>query len=261
MVAPASPTTLPAAVAAGTLSPEAAGLLWSLVAAGRPVLVAGGGPREARVALLGALGQIRPGGTVWSGDLDQVPDAGAGTEAGPGGPLPPSTRHAAVVRRYLLLARDGKVVGATIGAPDLEAVFARLASPPLSLDRDELGHLGIVVILGASPDPPARVAAIHWVRPVARDAHDHVQRPPPAVLGALDARTGRWEDFAWAVMPDLAAGIGRRAAELEAERDARGAFLAGLAASGIVEPDAVAGALAALTGSAGARSDDPRSAR
>jgi hypothetical protein len=90
---------------------------------------------------------------------------------------------------------------------------------------------------------PGRVVAVHWVRPVARDSHDHVQRLPPAVLGARDARDGGWEDFSWGVLPDLAARIGRRAGELEAERDARATFLADLAATATIEPTAVAAAL------------------
>ncbi len=69
--------------------------------------------------------------------------------------------------------------------------------------------------------PDGLVASVHWVRPLARDTHGHVQRLGPAVLAARDPRTGRLEHFAWGVMPELAIRLGRKAGDLEADAQTR----------------------------------------
>ena len=70
-----------------------------------------------------------------------------------------------------------------------------------------------------------RVVAAHYVRPIARDEHGHVQRLGPAVLATWDAGTDRFEQFGWGVNPELARRVGRRAGDFELEVDRRAGLL------------------------------------
>ena len=73
---------------------------------------------------------------------------------------------------------------ATIHADSLEEVFNELHRAPVALTDDELSRLGLVIVLRAVSPPPGdsvpgmlrRVVAVHYVRPVARDQHGHIQR-------------------------------------------------------------------------------------
>jgi hypothetical protein len=82
--------------------------------------------------------------------------------------------------------------------------------------------------MAARPRGRLRVVAAHYVRPLARDAHGHQQRLPPAVLATWDERLGRFEHFAWGVLPEIAARLGRRAGDLERDLHHRRDDLAGL---------------------------------
>jgi hypothetical protein len=88
------------------------------------------------------------------------------------------------------------------------------------------------------------VAAAHYVRPVARDEHGHVQRLGPAVLATWDPGTDRFEHFAWGVVPELAIRIGRKPGDFELEVDRRREYLSGLAAAGVIDVDAIRSAIA-----------------
>jgi hypothetical protein len=111
------------------------------------------------------------------------------------------------------------------------------------MSDDELTFLGCVLVLGPSTDVPSpgplRVIAAHYARPLARDAHGHQQRLPPAVLATWDARAGRYEHFSWGVLPEIAARLGRKAGDLEADLHHRRDDLAGLAKAGVVSLDEV----------------------
>jgi hypothetical protein len=221
-----------------------AGLLWALVEARMPFVVAGppGSDRERlRDLLLGllpastAVQEVRPGHTGsgespgTEGVVPMVlvsPDL-ATAESSTSALGPPETR--AVVRA--VAAGDG--LAATIEADSLEAALDLLGRPPISLGPDELSQLGLVLVLAPASDaetsgpeattasPPARIAAAHWMRPVVRDAHGHVQRLGPAVLATWDERRGEWEHFAWGVMPELAMRVGRRPGDLDVDVAAR----------------------------------------
>lgn len=80
---------------------------------------------------------------------------------------------------------------------------------------DEPARLGVVLVVGR------RVTAAHWVRPPIRDGAGHVRAQGPAVLAVWDERAGRFEHFAWGVIPELAAAIGRKAGDLEADVESR----------------------------------------
>ncbi len=120
------------------------------------------------------------------------------------------------VRALLRAASLGAGFAATIEAASLEDVFDRLR-PAADLSDDELSYLGVVVVL----DRDGRVAAAHHVRPIALDAHGHVQRLGPAVLAARDDATDRLEHFAWGVLPELASRIRWKPGDLELEIDRR----------------------------------------
>jgi hypothetical protein len=171
----------------GVLDAELAGLLAVLVDRGLPLVVAGpGAPARTLLATL------RDGETV--------------TLADPGDPDPRTTARALLHR-----AGEGLPTIAVIDAASLEGLYARLRAAPIGLTDDDLTGLGIVVVLGEGD----RVAAAHWVRPLARDVHGHLQRLGPAVLAARDSRTGQLEHYAWGVIPELAIRLGTTAVELE----------------------------------------------
>jgi hypothetical protein len=260
-------SSLPTAIDAGVLDAELAGLLWALIEARMPVIVAGP-TRPEREALLDALVgllppttevlRVDPTGDVLAGLPDTADERHVvlrpldlvGAADSPSGLDPVATR--ACVRAVAV----GHGLAASIEADSLEAVLERLGGPPVRAGADELSWLGLVVVLGV-PDPAdadpgdqgrgavrERVVAAHWLRPVARDAHGHLQRLGPAVLATWDAAAGRWAHFAWGVLPELAMRIGRRPGDLDLDVAARSDLLGELHRSRV--PEAVA--LAALAG-------------
>jgi hypothetical protein len=90
-----------------------------------------------------------------------------------------------------------------------------------------------------------RVAAAHYVRPVVRDQHGHLQRLGPAVLATWDDAADAFEHFGWGITPELARRVGRRAGDFEIEVDRRREHLEGLAAGGVTEPVAARTAIRA----------------
>lgn len=149
----------------------------------------------------------------------------------------------------------GASMAATTEGDRLEDVLGRLAAWPVAAIDDELTRLGIVLIVSseaaatgdaeaadgaAAASPPAataatagpqgcRVVAAHYLRPVQRDVHGHVQRLAPAVLATWAGREGRFEHFAWGVVDELAGRTGRRPLEFEQEQARRSGYLAHLA--------------------------------
>jgi len=271
------------------LDAELGALLWLLVEARTPLVVAAEGRGTGKTTLLTALLEFLPSqarAIPLAGaleDFDWLPEA---PELGWRGPTdrrprrdqagrPGATATATAASDVLLVAELsdhlptytwgpqariavralslGYGLAATIHGDRLEDVFDRLRSAPVRLSDDELSLLGVVLVLRRvePPDhgePRRRVVAAHYVRPVARDEHGHVQRLPPAVLAAYEPRRDELEHFAWGVMPELAARLGRRAGDLEAEQARRAHFLSGLVTAGIVEPSAVSLAIAGYRG-------------
>jgi hypothetical protein len=144
----------------------------------------------------------------------------------------------------------GYGMAATMTGDRLEDVLGRLRAAPVSADDDELARLGVVLAMRrvepapGERSPRRRVAAAHYLRPVVRDAHGHVQRMPPAVLAAYEPRTDRLEHFAWGIVGDLAGRCGLRPVDFEREQARRASYLAGLVAAGMSDPDAVRTAIA-----------------
>lgn len=172
-------------IAAGTLDPDLAAVLWLLAEGGVPIVVAGA-PGTGRAALLAAFREL--------------------AAARPRAP----SRLPAVV--------EGR---------SLEEVYAHLARPPLEAGEDELRGLGAVVILDVVSPGRRRVVAAHYVRPLERDGHGHVQRRPPALLAAWDGARDAFDDYAWGIVTELAERVGREPADFERERARRATLLAG----------------------------------
>ncbi|HEX5828580.1 MAG TPA: hypothetical protein VFY23_13730 [Candidatus Limnocylindrales bacterium] len=235
-------------VAEGTLDAELASLLALLVGAGVPVVVAGPvGP--ARALVVDAAAELLPPDVrvvELAGPAEEFEWLPEATELGwrrEHNVVPASGRDAtsrASAGTTVLVVRDlaGEGPGATAGArarlvvrslsvgygllaemdgPDLEAVLNRLATPDIGTDEDERSRLGAVLAVADVAAGP-RVLAAHYVRPLARDQHGHLQRMPPAVLATWSMGADAFDHFAWGVIPELAARIGLRPLELEREQ-------------------------------------------
>ncbi len=218
---PSAGPSLVELIARGILDAELAALVWLLVEGRVPVLVAVPAGRIAPGSqlLVGLLSSIRP---------DTDPEA-------LGAPIT-AVGASSLVR--------GRRAGGVIESGSLGEVRQRLGRGPLPLTDDQLTFLGCVLVLGeagaaAGARGRLRVTAAHYVRPLARDAHGHSQRLDPAVLATWDERLERYEHFAWGVLPEIAARLGRRAGDLEADLHHRRDDLAGLAKAGVTALDEV----------------------
>jgi len=106
----------------------------------------------------------------------------------------------------------------------LEDALNTLHAPAIGTDADERSRLGVVLAV-AEAGGSSRVTAAHYVRPIALDTHGHVQRLAPAILATWNSGTGRWDHFAWGVLPDIAGRLGISTTELEREQARRAAAL------------------------------------
>ncbi len=197
-----------------------------------------GGPTEDFAWLAGAesLGWVR----TTEAAPTAVDPAAAVILAGEIGPQPPADTTGDRARLVVRALGRGFGLAATMEATRLEDVLAGLRRRPIQLTDDELTNLGIVLILGADTAEsgwPPRIAAAHYLRPLARDVHGHPQRLPPAVLATWDPAADRFEHFAWGIAAELAGRTGRRTGDLELEQDRRAAVLTGLAAHDPAGPD------------------------
>ena len=141
----------------------------------------------------------------------------------------------------------GYGLGATVAAGSLEEVLARLRRPDLGLSDDEASHLGVVLVARLAEGADGglrRIAAAHYLRPLARDQGGHLRRRAPAVLATWDERRDAFEHFAWGIVPELAERVGCRAGDFESEQARRAEYLTVLAGAAIVDAEAVRSALA-----------------
>ncbi|HEY3335020.1 MAG TPA: hypothetical protein VGK16_07245 [Candidatus Limnocylindrales bacterium] len=250
-----TPARIVALVRGGTLDAELAALLWLLIEARLPAIVAGAsdGPRDDLVAALCELLQADARVIELAGDAEEFEWLPEATELGwrREHPVVPaasrdatpraSSSTAVVVARHLagtgpaatrgprarLVVRAlslGYGLVAGMDAADLEGVFDMLAAAPVGSDEDERSRLGVVLACATVAAGP-RVLAAHYVRPVSRDQHGHVQRLPPAVLATWNMVADTFDHFAWGVLPELAARIGVRPLDLEREQARRAAAL------------------------------------
>jgi hypothetical protein len=266
---PPLPRSITELIAAGTLDAELAATIWLLVEGRVPVVVAGDGQGVGKSTLLGALLDFLPPDihVVELRGLDEtfdwLPQASElgwpGVPARPvGAPVRPETTvilaaelsdHTPAytwgesARVAVRAAALGYGLAATIHGDSLDDVLAGLRGAPVLLSEDELSRLGVVVVLRRVDRDRRRVVAAHYLRPVARDAHGHVQRLGPAVLATWDSTTDRFEQFGWGVTPELASRVGRRAGDFELEWADRRAFLDDLVARGVTDVSEVRAAI------------------
>jgi hypothetical protein len=269
---PPTPRSIVELIRAGTLDAELAALLWVLIEGRVPLVVAAAAPGAGKTTLLDAVLAFQaPGvrtvelaGAMETFDwLPQAPELGWRRPATPAldhhdPPIRPddtvllipelsdhlpSYTWGAEARIAIRAAAIGYGLAATIHADSLDDVFEQLRRPPIGLVDDELSRLGIVLILRPVGDGLRRVVAAHYIRPVSRDEHGHVQRLGPAVLTTWDPDHDRFEHFAWGITPELALRVDRRPGDFEIEVDRRRDYLAGLAEAGIVEVEAVRAAI------------------
>ncbi len=248
------------------LDADLAALVWLLVEATVPVVVAAPAPRAADRVRAALLDLVAPdaGIVVLAGAAESfawMPEAqelgwhaeqrGSGppvaaspapvavrrpgstvmvADLEPGPNEPEDTRRGTWGEQALVAIRAlsiGYGMLATTRGRRLEDVLSGLAALPVGAMDDELTRLGLVLILAPTDDGLMRVTAAHYLRPVARDAEGHVHRFAPAVLATWDATAGRFEHFSWAITDELAGRIGISTADLEREQARRAGLLAG----------------------------------
>ena len=254
----------------GTLDVELAAQLWLLVEARVPIIVAAEAHGTGSSTVLGALVDLLPPAVrvvelagvdetfAWLPQASELGWPGVARPLAVGEPVraettvllaselsdrPPTGTWGVAARIAVRAASIGYGLAATIHADSLDHVFEALRQPPVRLADDELSHLGVVLIVRRVEGDRRRVAAAHYVRPVARDQHGHLQRLRPAVLATWDPATDAFEHFGWGITPELARRIGCRAGDLEIELGRRRDYLAALVAARVTVPDA---ALAAI---------------
>ncbi|MFN8631513.1 MAG: hypothetical protein U0838_14705 [Chloroflexota bacterium] len=213
---------------------EFAALLSMTIAGGIPVVVTGAAGEERQV-VRDALVSLWPADAPvvrLSGpdeDFAWMPQAGelgwrsthSTTDGKPGAAMIAEFEPGVVWGEAAHLAIRALTAGysllATATGSSLDDALARLAAPPVLAIDDELTRLGVVLVLGDD----GRLAIAHYLRPVARDPGGHVQRLPPASLAAWNAKTTRFDHFAWGVVGELAGRTGRRPLAFEREQALR----------------------------------------
>ncbi len=250
-------------IGSGTLDAELAAQLWLLVEARVPIVVAAEDQGVGKSTMLGALLDFLPPDVrvvelagedetfEWLPQASELGWPGTAHASPDADPVRPDTTvllalelsdhtpaytWGEAARIAVRAASIGYGLAATIHADSLDEVFDRLRRPPVRLADDELSHLGVVLVLRRLDDSRRRVVAAHYVRPVARDVHSHVQRLGPAVLATWNPEADAFEHFGWGVIPELARRVGRRAGDFEIEVDRRREHLDRLVASGITAP-------------------------
>lgn len=198
------PLSILALLRTGVLGPGLAGLAWLLVEGGVPVVVIGSAGSAERSAMAGALVSIDPARAFVVLDADV---------------------EAPTLARLSALLRGGAGVGITLAAADLPAAMERLRGEAGGLPDDAIRRLGTVFALDGTSRGP-RCSIVHYLRPTERDGQGHVQRRPPAILAAWDETAGSYEDYAWAVTPELADRVDRSQADFEERLRDRAAMLA-----------------------------------
>ncbi len=259
--APSPPRSIVELVRAGIVDSELAATVWVLVDGRVPVIVAGDPAAPAAERIVDALlalvdpsvTAIDVAGTDETFDwLPQAPDLGwrrsvaspptrTGSPVTPGSvvlvardltPTPITHEAGEVARIAVRAATIGYCLLGIVDADGLDTVFATLRRPPIAVTDDELSRLGVVLVLEREPAGAAPVVTVaHYVRPVVRDEHGHVQRLGPAVLAAWDPAHARFEHFGWGITPELAHRVGRKAGDFEIDVDRRRALIEAAAAA------------------------------
>lgn len=263
---PPEPRSIVELIRTGTLDAELAATLWLLVEGRVPIIVAGEAQGAGKSTLLGALLHFRPGGVrlvelagqdedfAWLPQASELGWPGVARAVEGAAPVRPHDTVLLVnelsddlpaytwglaARVAVRAASIGYGLAATINGDALDDVFEALRLPPVGLVDDELSHLGVVLVIRRVDRERRRVVVAHYVRPIVRDGHGHLQRLGPAVLATWDPTEDAFEHFGWGVTPELALRVGRRAGDFEIESERRRAHLERLVQAGITGPGEV----------------------
>jgi type IV secretory pathway ATPase VirB11/archaellum biosynthesis ATPase len=268
---PPEPRSIVELIGSGVLDAELAATLWLLVEGQVPIVVAAEAQHVGKTTLLTALLDFLPPTSQvvalkgedetfeWLPQASELGWPGVARPAAAGSdPIRPSTivllahelsdhtpayTWGVAARVAVRAASIGYGLAATIHADSLDEVFDRLRRPPVRLADDELSHLGVVLIARQLDDGRRRVVAAHYVRPMVRDEHGHLQRLGPAVLATWDPTEDAFEQFGWGITPELARRVGRRAGDFEIELERRRTVLETLLGAGTSDRDAVRAAI------------------
>ena len=267
---PPEPRSIVALIGDRTLDAELAAQLWLLLEARVPIIVAADDQHVGKTTLLTALLAFLPADVrlielageaetfAWLPQATELGWPGVARPAADGPAVRPETTVLLVhelsdhtpaytwgiaARVVVRAASIGYGLAATIHADSLDEVFESLRRSPVRLVDDELSHLGAVLVLCRLADGRRRVTAAHYVRPVARDVHGHLQRLGPAVLATWDPAEDAFEHFGWGITPELARRVGRPAGDFEIEVDRRRDHLEALVADGTTDDDAARAAI------------------
>ncbi len=257
------PDRLVSLIRNGVLDTELAALVWLLVEANVPSIVAASTPSDA-AEVRGALLDLRAPGTAvvvlageeesfgwmpeaaelgWHRDRQlsresqervarqrqptvMVADLDSG-DAGGGRSSATTWGERALVAIRALSVGYGML--ATTRGARLEHVLSALAAQPVGAMDDELTRLGMVLILAPTGNGVSRVVAAHYLRPVSRDAEGHIHRFGPAVIATWDPGAARFEHFSWAITDELAGRTGVSTADFERGQQRRIELLRDLA--------------------------------
>jgi len=264
-----APRSIVDLIRAGTLDAGLAAILWMLIEARIPLIVAAANEGDGKSTLLHTLLELLPeevrrvdlagsGETFewlpqaselgWPGTVRATGDA----PVRPGSTVliapelserQPDCTWGERARIAVRATSIGYGLATTMNADSLAEAFDSLSRPPVSLTTDELSYLGCVIILRRLDDGRRRVTAAHYVRPILNDEHGHTQRMAPGLLATWEPGQDRFEHFGWGITPELAFRVGQRSGDFELEVERRRAFLDGLVVAGVAGVDDVRSAL------------------
>lgn len=188
-----------ALIADGVLDADLCALLWMLIEASVPLVVASNNTPKAAEEVRGALSSL--------------------------------------VARQVVTA-DGALAGGVLRGDSLEDVL-RLNGATLDDEvPDAARELGVVLILGQpAPTDQARVVRAHYLRPIERDGAGHIQRRPPALLSAWNEGASRLDHFHWGISNELARRADREPGDFEVLHRQRTRLLDHLAAARVFDQD------------------------
>lgn len=186
-------------IAEGVLDADLAALLWLLIEAGVPLVVATNNAQKAAEEVRGALSGL--------------------------------------VARQLVTA-DGALAGGVLRGDSLEDVLRFNGATVDDEVPDAARELGVVLVLG-QPEPGdlVRVVRAHYLRPIERDGAGHIQRRPPALLSAWDKAASRLDHFHWGISNELARRAEMEPGEFEVVHHRRTQLLDDLASARVFDQD------------------------
>ncbi len=184
-------------IAEGVLDADLSALLWLLIEAGVPLVLATNGEPKLAEEVRGALSGL--------------------------------------VARHLVTA-DGALAGGVLRGDSLEDVLRFNGATPDDEVPDAARELGVVLVLGqAEPGDLVRVVRAHYLRPIERDGAGHIQRRPPALLSAWDIGASRLDHFHWGISNELARRADMEPGDFEVVHRRRTRLLGDLASAGVFD--------------------------